>query len=394
MSCDIIVPVWDQLEFTKNCLESIYENTEYPFKLIVIDNNSGKKTEEYLRNFRDKDNDRVVLVRNKKNLGFVKASNQGLKRSSGEYVCLLNNDTIVTRNWISNMISIFHNNPKIGIINPIWQGVKGGTPQKCADLLQVNKGKFMEVNDCMGFCFLIKREVIDKIGYLDEIFGMGGKEDSDYCKRAVIEGFRCVRAKDTFVYHYENASFSRAKNWRKDRETNERIFEQKWGKRKQVVFILDDNFLDIEQLIDKLKMCLSLARVGVRVHVWMFLNGKSKAMDKEYLRLNDIVEHNNIKYAYFFYPRIGFLRDMIRPIFYLFCLIKLASRRNKSDINKYRAVFVVNRALNGFLNGLKFLHRVKIFNRAESVAPIQREIEWIRNIEEKKFHVAGEVRQT
>ena len=91
MKCDIIMPVWDQLEFTKECITSINNNTKYPIRLIIIDNASKRNTKEYLSSLAGEVNFEIKLIRNEENLGFVKAVNQGLKESSAPYICILNN---------------------------------------------------------------------------------------------------------------------------------------------------------------------------------------------------------------------------------------------------------------------------------------------------------------
>ena len=75
MKCDIIIPIWNQVESTKECIEYLINNTSFPYSLILVDNGSDRKTKEYLETLRD----RATLIRNEKNEGFVKAINQGLK---------------------------------------------------------------------------------------------------------------------------------------------------------------------------------------------------------------------------------------------------------------------------------------------------------------------------
>src|SRR3990167_9235110 len=116
MICDIIIPVWNQLEFTKNCIDSISKNTR-DFRLIIIDNASDSQTRDFLGALKDR-GDPILLVRNEQNLGFVKAANQGMRLSDAPYICLLNNDTLVTAGWLEEMVSILEKNPNIGLLNP------------------------------------------------------------------------------------------------------------------------------------------------------------------------------------------------------------------------------------------------------------------------------------
>jgi len=93
--CNIVIPVWDQPEITRNCFESIARFTDSPYKVIVIDNGSGELTKAYLQES-SKLFPCYKLIRNEKNVGFVKAENAGLREAAAGYICLLNNDTIVT----------------------------------------------------------------------------------------------------------------------------------------------------------------------------------------------------------------------------------------------------------------------------------------------------------
>lgn len=96
MKCDIIIPVWNHKDITKDCIDSIIRNTVYPYSLILIDNASDADTKTYLESLKNNGSIDVKLIRNEENLGFVKAVNQGLKASGAPYVCIMNNDTIAT----------------------------------------------------------------------------------------------------------------------------------------------------------------------------------------------------------------------------------------------------------------------------------------------------------
>ena len=100
MKCDIIIPVWNQPEATRECIESIVRGTNYPYRLILVDNGSGPETRSYLEELRKRPAPEVKLIRNEENLGYIKAVNQGLKASDAPYVCLMNNDTIPGAGWL------------------------------------------------------------------------------------------------------------------------------------------------------------------------------------------------------------------------------------------------------------------------------------------------------
>ena len=102
----IIVPVWNQLEFTQQCLASLKEHTRPEWELIVVDNGSNDGTAAYLAGVRDMASVPVTVVTNLTNLGFPAAVNQGLRLARGEYLVLLNNDVVVTDAWLDQLIGL------------------------------------------------------------------------------------------------------------------------------------------------------------------------------------------------------------------------------------------------------------------------------------------------
>ena len=225
---DIIIPVFNAIDDVKNCLNSLILNQGlFRLKIMVINDASDIKTSSWLNKFCNlKD---IALINHPRNLGYTKSVNRGLKLSKSPYVIILNSDTIVTPGWLSAMFDCFQRDSKIGIVGPLsnaasWQSVpelmdkdgfkinrlpQGLTPTDFAKLVQkVSKKRHPKVNVINGFCFMIKREVIDTIGYLDEInFPVGYGEENDYCIRAAKSGFELAIADNAYVYHAKSKSF-------------------------------------------------------------------------------------------------------------------------------------------------------------------------------------------
>lgn len=268
--CDIIMPVWNQLEVTKRCVDSIVKNTNYPYKLIAIDNGSDAKTEEYLKGLRFRADLNTLIIRNKENIGFIKAVNQGIKQSDAPYVCITNNDTIATDNWLEEMISVMETCPDIGLLNPS-SNTSGQFPEtkesidEYASKLKRFKDEIQELYTCRGFCMLVRRSVLDALGLIDEIYHFGYFDDTDYCKRAQEKGFRTVRAKAAYVYHLENTSFKEMKHNKTLFENNERIFFKKWGMPLRCAYFIDKQYP--QEKIDDL--ATTVARNGHQILIFL-----------------------------------------------------------------------------------------------------------------------------
>lgn len=201
MRTDIIIPVYNQTRLTLNCLVSIRRYTQ-DYRLIIIDNGSDDLAFGLLQ-----DELRFhphLLLRNNKNLGFVKATNQGLCLATAPWIVLLNNDTEVGDEWIARLKEPFFANPLIGAVGPIttspncWQG------KAKADL----GFKLLETTAMLAFfCVMLKREVIEKVGLLDEDFGIGLADDDDYCHRIHQAGFRLALAHNLRIVHHHRSTF-------------------------------------------------------------------------------------------------------------------------------------------------------------------------------------------
>lgn len=272
--CDIVIPVWNQLKSTDACLKSVLQNTHCEYSLIIVDNGSNSKTKQFLEDLRDRIQERrVTLVRNETNQGFVKAANQGIRVSTAEYICLLNNDTIVTSGWLTELMHLASKYPKLGVINPssnnLGQKISfGKSLEEYAASFASNTGEYVELMSCIGFCMLIKRSLIGEIGVFDEVYGMGNFEDTDFSMRTKEKGYLCVRAQGAYVYHKENTSFKVFGRYPREFEKNRKIFESRWGKAKRVLFAIEDTS---EEKNVKLKVKIEKE---IKAGNWVFVSSK------------------------------------------------------------------------------------------------------------------------
>ncbi len=306
MSCDIIIPVWNQLDYTRDCIESILKNTGYPYRLILVDNASAIDTKRYLEDVKATRPRDVELIRNEENLGFIKAVNQALKISAGPYVCILNNDTIPAPGWLERLIGFAETHKDVGLVNPQCDGHLDTPIEAYARTLEKNKGIFMEMNQCQGFCMLVKREVIDRIGYLDESFGIGGFDDTDYSMRAHAAGYKSVAIYDSYVYHRLHGSFNTAGNREEWVKRNEKIYYDKWGKHLRVGIAVYMEEPDLDSLSPAVLLAYGLAREWSWVHLWVDLRRGAGSLRRSVDEIRSkfrLPPHQNIKVSGFNMPR-------------------------------------------------------------------------------------------
>jgi len=240
----IIILTYNQLEYTKKCLESIAANTPEPHEIIIVDNGSTDGTVEWLRNLAAENSDYRV-IENKENLGFALGNNKGIAEAKGDYVVLMNNDVVVTPGWLKRLVKVAKRKPQVGIVGPMSNYVSGpqlvkevtykktslsGLSKFSKAFARKHAGQTMPYWRVVGFCMLIKREVIDKIGGLDGRFGLGNFEDDDFSLRAALAGFESWIVKDCFVHHFGSRTFAGAKiDFRESLHKNWEIFKEKWG---------------------------------------------------------------------------------------------------------------------------------------------------------------------
>ncbi|MGH9365372.1 MAG: glycosyltransferase family 2 protein, partial [Thermoanaerobaculia bacterium] len=239
----IVVVTFNNLDLNRLCLESLYERTEWPnFEVVVVDNGSTDGTAPYLSEARQRfPNLRLIL--NETNRGFAAANNAGLQTATGDYFVLLNNDTVLARGWLSALIRHLHVNPNIGLIGPATNAIGNEAmisveynriedmPAWAAGYLREHDGELFEIRMLGMFCVAMRRTTFERVGPLDERFGIGMFEDDDYAHRLRNAGYRIVCTRDSFVHHWMRASFRKMpkKEYRELFARNQTLFEQKWG---------------------------------------------------------------------------------------------------------------------------------------------------------------------
>lgn len=239
----IVIVTYNNVDLNRLCLESIFEQTSWPnFEVFVVDNASTDGTREFLGEAGVRwPNVRVIL--NDSNLGFAAANNLALKEARGEFLVLLNNDVVVPRGWLSTLLRHLRARPDIGMIGPVTNAIGNEArvevgyhrveemPRWAERYTRDHDGDVFEIPMLAMFCVAMRRTVFDKVGFLDERFGIGMFEDDDYALRIKNAGYRLLCARDSFVHHWMKASFRKmpGAEYRELFERNRKLFEEKWG---------------------------------------------------------------------------------------------------------------------------------------------------------------------
>jgi GT2 family glycosyltransferase len=227
----IIILSYNGSRWLPTCFESLLA-TEYPnFKIILVDNASSDNTIESVR----RQFPNVDIIVNTCNLGFSEGNNVGISRAiaaGADYVVLLNQDTRVEPNWLSELISVGESEPQVGILGSVQLGYDSDdfnswTTSAMRENLDELKNpararRWIPVEWVEGSCFAIKRETLEKIGLLDPIY-FAFYEEIDFCRRAAYHGLLVALVPRSRIHHFRGGSWQetrkieRERNYRCDR---------------------------------------------------------------------------------------------------------------------------------------------------------------------------------
>lgn len=238
MKYSIVIPTYNHCEdFLKPCIKSILDNSIVSdIELIISANGCTDNTLMYCGSLKEKFDylglqNNIKIVWSMEPLGYPKAVNAGMSNATCDKIVLLNNDTVILNSpkntWLKLLEKPFEDN-QTGITGII------------KNFSQITKSEFV-----IFFCTMIDKKVIDKIGLLDEDFGIGGNEDIDYCKRASMAGFTISQAMPLSLLEEQNiytGSFpiyhkgegtmndpSLVSDWKEKFHRNEMLLARKYG---------------------------------------------------------------------------------------------------------------------------------------------------------------------
>lgn len=296
-SVDIIVPVWNSPFETRACLASIIHHSPEA-RLIIVDNGSSRETELMLEEFSEPLGERGLFIKSERNLGLVPAINIGLERSSGDYAVILRPHTLVTNNWLTELLAAART-PDIGIVSPLFSGA-GAPPippiAPCCTL--------METFDVSFSALLVKREMRGLLGGFDEKLDSGDWCLKDYIRRAWSKDYHtCVTTRSLVICGKETVFGSDDRRMEQYRISSKAYHERWGGSRHYCIYFGRDT--TAAAISDTIETITEGARQG---HCFTLLLHRRQA--KDFRRMGWDARHTGIKVRQtsFFRPQ----RDLLR----------------------------------------------------------------------------------
>jgi GT2 family glycosyltransferase/glycosyltransferase involved in cell wall biosynthesis len=222
----IIIPVYNALEYARQCLESVYRaTTGVPFEVIVVNNGSHPGVAQWLSSEVRRRVGLSVLNFDRP-LGFARAVNEGARQAQHDFLVILNSDAAVTDGWLDGLTAALRTDARIGIVSPVSDHCGPG-PQLVSRPPEASPQQLIEEpRRLFFFCVMIRRELWESLGGLDEIYQLGTYEDDDFCLRARMAGWSLVVNPSVFVFNHASKTF----------EEN-RIDHDEWLFRNEKVFL-------------------------------------------------------------------------------------------------------------------------------------------------------------
>lgn len=247
----IVIPVWNQLEYTMQCVESLDAFTPEKHEVIFVDNGSADDTNRWLKE-QLLTHPNWKLVENKINHGFVTACNQGAAIAKGEYLLFLNNDCVVSRGWLKGLLDCINSAGDIGCVGPRTNSISGPQVVKsdsgsydsmlkytafAESYRKSYRGLYIPYWRIVGFCMLTRKSLFDRLGGFDEIYSPGNFEDDDYCMKVVHTGLRNLICGDVFIHHHGSKSHNMA-TYNELLLKNKSVFDKKWEARDTISAVM------------------------------------------------------------------------------------------------------------------------------------------------------------
>jgi GT2 family glycosyltransferase len=224
----IIIVSYNKRQYTELCLRSLLEADPCPAQIVVIDNGSQDGTIEMLAGecaeLSEQAGTELVVIANDGNAGACTARNQGLEVATGEYIAFMDNDVAVrSRDWLARMREVLNEDETHGIVGPklVYPFEPYNIQHAGAAISRTGRVKYLgrgapreapehdqrkSLQCLISACWLMRAEVPEKIGGLDEVFNPAQFEDFDFCYRARQAGWQVLYDPSAEMYHYESVT--------------------------------------------------------------------------------------------------------------------------------------------------------------------------------------------
>jgi len=225
-SITIVIPLHNEVHYTRLCLESLQKHGAGGARLLLIDNASSDGTSEFLESWPG-----IEVLSNRENLGCAGAWNQGIRESSSEWLLFLNNDVIVAPGWLEGLLD-FALQHDLDLVSPaIREGEYNYDIVQYAGDFVKKMGCASRMGTAHGVCFMVHRRVFEALGGFDENFRIGQFEDADFFRRAARGGFRLGITGRSFLHHFGSVTQNAIKK-RQDigpyEAQNRSYYRKKW----------------------------------------------------------------------------------------------------------------------------------------------------------------------
>lgn len=213
----IIIPSYNQVDYTFNCICSIYYNNSFTdYEIIIADDKSSESTELLSECFEN-----IVIIRNETNLGFLKNCNNAATKARGKYLVFLNNDTQVQKNWLEELLVVFRNFKDVGLVGSkllypdgrlqeaggiIWQDGSGWNYGNIDNPRKPEYNYLKEADYISGASIMISAELWKATGGFDERYAPAYFEDSDMCFQVRDKGYKVMYQPFSVVVHFEGVT--------------------------------------------------------------------------------------------------------------------------------------------------------------------------------------------
>lgn len=192
----IVILCWNNLKYTRLCIESIITHTKQPYQIIAVDQGSKDGTSDYFKKIKEECN--CVVIKNIENKGFACGNNQALKLAEGEYILMLNNDCEITAdNWLDLMIDASETADLVGAVcKRVAPNYNTKSFEYIGDGKESDLWSYIE-----GWCLFAKRDILVMLGGFDELFNPAFSEDSDLSFRVKELGLKIKSVHLPIVHH-------------------------------------------------------------------------------------------------------------------------------------------------------------------------------------------------